>query len=224
MLENKVMEEHNVQQLIKDNFKTHSLEGINRLVKNITSVDYGVYAGKEIIGIHYNIGGEQDFVYLNTTDSKYIKSSKCKGRQDAINKLKAGKGTHRVKDKRDRINMPITTGSTEIPFARLACIAFELFNGKCRTSYIGLDVNHKDLHGSYSVYGKTNNQLDNLEIISSTNNKRHYWVLKRINKLMNKQYRLSGEHRSLLDYLDCLDDDKLIEWINKNTGTKIKEV
>lgn len=224
MLENKVMEEHNVQQLIKDNFKTHSLDGMNRLVKHITSVDYGVYAGKEIIGIHYNISGKEDFIYLNTTDSKYIKSSKCKSRQAALAKLKAGKGTRRIKDKRDRINMPITAGSTEIPFARLACIAFELFNGRCRTSYIGWEVNHKDLHGSYSVYGKTNNQLDNLEIISSTNNTKHYWVLKRINKLMGKQYSLSGEYRSLLDYLDCLDDDKLIIWINKNLGTKIKEV
>lgn len=205
------MNKKNVEKLVAAKLQTKLGGTMNNLVRNIEEV--GESSDKRFIYFKLRTGRK---IYVDTHRNVYAESLKRLAVKDKVSYIM----NRSCSNIRPCVSfaLPEDTNNSKPQLAVVIAIVDELYNGICRPDYTGLSVNHKDLTGNLVVYGYTNNRIDNIELITDSENSIHKCALLRAQEVLNVHLQISAQSPDINIFRFGTEPD-LQNWF-KSTGYK----
>lgn len=105
---------------------------------------------------------------------------------------------------------------TRIQLGALVGIALDIYNGVERDSYVEIEMNHKDRTGKQYIYNYINNKAYNVEMVSSSKNKRHWKCVERVQKELGLHIAFSANNEEFMDIIEFNDAITIKDYIEHN--------
>lgn len=180
------MNRKNVEQLVANSLQTKLGGTMNNLVRNI--VEVGESSDKRFF--YFKLRSGREF-YIDTYKNTYAASM---NRLEVKNKVSyiMNRSCSNIRPCMS-YSVPQDTNNSKPQLAVAIALVDELYNGICRPDYTGLSVNHKDLTGNSVIYGYTNNHIENLELVTGSENTVHGAALSRAHEVLNVHLQISAQ-------------------------------
>lgn len=180
------MNKINVEALIAAKLQTKLGGTMNNLVRNILEV--GESSDKRFF--YFKLRSGREF-YIDTYRNVYAASMNRLAVKDKVSYI-MNRSCSNIRPCMS-FALPEDTNNSKPQLAVAIALINELYNGICRPDYTGLSVNHKDLTGNLVMYGYTNNHIDNIELITDSENSIHKCALLRAQEVLNVHLQVSAQ-------------------------------
>lgn len=211
-----VLKEVFIMNTITNNTGVQSKIGnaMNRVAGDLTSVEIERYENTEIIHIGLRTCSD---IHIDTAKSVCVKSN---NKESAIKTLaKKNRQCKNIINNQCRDSVVLSIGgyknNTRIALAKLIALALDYEKNGIRITYSGLHANHKDRTGNDNIYGYTNNRCYNIELVEGGQDERHWPCIRRLQELTGIHYAFSANNEKAMNACEFMDDEQLINWINK---------